>query len=182
MPDAPISPGETLRRARGERITQAEFAEAIGMTDYMVNQIENDRQSITPETALLIGAATGTRPEFWLDLQRAVDLSEARRSLGEKLRQVPVVAPVAAASDTPQTRHIVLGFPVTLTPQTRRPARDSLYRAIDEFGLAPASAQLLREAARIERLADRNERCGRDAGAAYKRRFASRLRRAAGVA
>lgn len=93
MPDLLTTPGTALRRARGDRVTQAEFADAIGMTRYTVNQIENDRRSITPETALLIGAATGTRPGFWLDLQRAIDLQEARRSLGKKLGQVQLVAP-----------------------------------------------------------------------------------------
>lgn len=81
-------------------------------------------------------------------------------------------------TDSPTTRSIVLSFPVGLTPKTHRPTRDSLYRAMQDFGLFTARDQLIREATRVERLADKNARCGKDAGAAFKRRHADRLRRA----
>ena len=81
---------------------------------------------------------------------------------------------------TEQTRSVVLDFPVELTPHTQRPTRACRYRAIDNWGLMPGHAQLIKEAMRLERLADKNAAHGnRINGAMAKRARASMLRRAA---
>ena len=43
-----------------------------------VRDIENRCRPIIADTALRIGRALGTMPEFWLNLQRVYDLSVAR--------------------------------------------------------------------------------------------------------
>lgn len=45
-----------------------------------MNEIVNGKRAVTPDTALRLGRFTGTEPEFWLDLQQAVDLWDALRS------------------------------------------------------------------------------------------------------
>jgi addiction module HigA family antidote len=91
----PTLPGEVLRHDYLEPndITQDVFADAIGMSRYSVNQLVNGRRSVTAETALRIAKATGTEPEYWLNLQRGVDLYEARREIAQELERVRLVAP-----------------------------------------------------------------------------------------
>ncbi len=68
-------PGEFLRdelEARGW--TQMEFAEIIGRPVRLVNEIIGGKKSITPTTAREIGAALGTSPILWLNLDAAYQL------------------------------------------------------------------------------------------------------------
>ena len=46
-----------------------------------INEIVLGRRSVTADTALRIGKALGTTPEFWLNLQGAYDLDRARNSV-----------------------------------------------------------------------------------------------------
>ena len=39
-----------------------------------MNEIVKGKRAVTPDTALRLAKFTGTEPEFWLNLQRAVDL------------------------------------------------------------------------------------------------------------
>jgi addiction module HigA family antidote len=89
----PTRPGEILRDEflKENKITQDEFADAIRMSRLTVNQLINGKRSITAETALRLARATSTKPNFWLDLQRNVDLYEARTKLGNSLLDVKVV-------------------------------------------------------------------------------------------
>jgi addiction module HigA family antidote len=45
-----------------------------------MNEIINGKRSVTPETALRLSRYTGTEPEFWLNLQQALDLWDAIHS------------------------------------------------------------------------------------------------------
>ena len=68
-------PGEHLLdelNARGW--TQTEFAEIISRPVRMVNEVINGKRGITPETATEFGAAIGTSPEFWMNLDTAYHL------------------------------------------------------------------------------------------------------------
>ena len=59
-------------------ISQCRLAKAIGAPSVRVNAIIKRRRSITADTALRIGRALGTTPEYWLNLQRIYDLDVAR--------------------------------------------------------------------------------------------------------
>lgn len=97
----PTLPGDVLHQDYLEpnSITQEVFADAIGMSRYSVNQLVNGRRSVTAETALRIAKATGTDPEYWLNLQRSVDLYEARQELAQKLERVRLVVPPLSDQD-----------------------------------------------------------------------------------
>ena len=45
-----------------------------------MNHVVNGERAVTPATALRIAKFTSTEPEFWLNLQQAVDLWDARDS------------------------------------------------------------------------------------------------------
>ena len=76
-----IHPGEHLSEILAELgISQYRLAKAIGVPPIRIHDIVHCRRSITADTALRIGQALGTTPEFWLNLQRMYDLDLARAS------------------------------------------------------------------------------------------------------
>lgn len=61
-------------------ITQKEAAERLRMSYPRMNEIVKGKRSVTPDTALRLARFTGTEPEFWLNLQQAIDLWNALHS------------------------------------------------------------------------------------------------------
>jgi addiction module HigA family antidote len=61
-------------------ITQKDAAERLRMSYPRMNEIVKGKRSVTPDTALRLARFTGTEPEFWLNLQQAVDLWTALHS------------------------------------------------------------------------------------------------------
>ena len=77
----PIHPGEHLVEMLDElSISQYRLAKAIGVPPVRISDIVHCRRAIMADTALRIGHALGTSPEFWLNLQRMYDLDVARGS------------------------------------------------------------------------------------------------------
>ena len=77
-----IHPGEHLAEFLDELgISQYRLARTIGVAPRRINEIVLGRRSVTADTALRIGKALGTTPEFWLNLQAAYDLDRARNSV-----------------------------------------------------------------------------------------------------
>ena len=75
----PIHPGEHLAEFIEELgISQYRLAKTIGVPPIRINAIIKRRRSITADTALRIGRALGTTPDFWLNLQRMYDIDVAR--------------------------------------------------------------------------------------------------------
>jgi addiction module HigA family antidote len=77
----PTHPGEMLLREFLEPsdITQLELARHLGWTYARLNEIINGRRGITADSALALGDALGTGPEFWLNLQRDWNLWHSMR-------------------------------------------------------------------------------------------------------
>jgi addiction module HigA family antidote len=97
----PPSVGEVLRSlvlADGD-VTQDQLAMVMGVTRYSVNQLINNRRNVTAEMALRLGRATKTTPEFWLNIQRAMDLYCARRRLGKRLTAIHPVLDITPGDD-----------------------------------------------------------------------------------
>ncbi len=76
----PTHPGEVLLEEFLEPmgVTQATFAEHIGVPLQRVNEIVRGKRGVSPETAWLLAGALGTTPQFWLNLQTARDLATTR--------------------------------------------------------------------------------------------------------
>jgi len=76
----PTHPGEVLVEEflKPLGITQVAFARHIHAPVQRVNEIIRGKRGVTPETAWALGAALGTTPEFWLNLQAAHDLARSR--------------------------------------------------------------------------------------------------------
>ncbi len=74
-------------------LTQAEFAERIGVSYVRLNEIVNGRRGITPSTALRLAKALGTTPDFWLNSQLAIDLYRVSHDENE-LRELERIEPI----------------------------------------------------------------------------------------
>ena len=92
----PIHPGEILREdfLPEYDLTVASLAEAIGVSRQSVNELLRERRALTPEMALRLARLFGTTPEFWLNLQRNVELWDASRALK---RQIAHIRPLQVA-------------------------------------------------------------------------------------
>jgi len=70
-------PGEILLEEflKPMGITQKRLAKHIGVEPNVVNELVNGKRGITAYSAMKLGAALSTGPEFWLNLQSRYDLS-----------------------------------------------------------------------------------------------------------
>ena len=89
----PVHPGQFLREALEElHLSQAGFAEAIGVSPMRVSLVIKGARPVTAELALLFGRAFGQTPQYWLNLQVAYDLKVAKAEFKESLRSVRELA------------------------------------------------------------------------------------------
>ena len=79
----PTHPGEILLTEflQPMGLSQVELAHRMGVPVQRVNTLINGKRDITAETALLLSRVLKTSPEFWMNLQDARDLYEAREHL-----------------------------------------------------------------------------------------------------
>jgi antitoxin HigA-1 len=79
----PTHPGEILLHEFLEpmEISQTKLAHELKIPIQRVNRLINGKRGITAETALLFARYFKTTPEFWMNLQAAVDLYQAQRQL-----------------------------------------------------------------------------------------------------
>lgn len=67
-------------------LTQGALAQAMGVPRKHVNQLCNDRRSITAPTALILARVFGNSADFWLNVQRRTDIWETMNSPEERER------------------------------------------------------------------------------------------------
>jgi addiction module HigA family antidote len=84
-----IHPGEFLRETLDElSMTQAAFADAIGISAMRVSHVLKGDRPVTAELALRLGRAFGQTPQYWLNLQATYDLKLAQIEIKDDLKQV----------------------------------------------------------------------------------------------
>ena len=90
---SPPSPGAVLRRRVLAKlnVTQDELAKALGVSRFTVNQILNEKRSVTAEMAVRLGRVLDTSPELWLRLQSQLDLFQASQKLAKELAKLPQI-------------------------------------------------------------------------------------------
>jgi antitoxin HigA-1 len=81
----PTHPGEILFEEflKPKGISQTDLAEKMGVPIQRLNTLIKGKRDMTAETAVLLSRALKTTPEFWMNLQIACDLFEAKKSLEE---------------------------------------------------------------------------------------------------
>ena len=95
----PVTVGEMLTKEFMEplSVTQEQLAKAMGVSRRMINEICNNKRSITVDTALMLSRVLGNTPDFWLNLQRRNDIWAAlhtpkRMARVERARPIREVA------------------------------------------------------------------------------------------
>lgn len=88
-----IHPGEFLHEILNELgLTQAAFADAIGVSPMRVSHLLKGQRPVTAELALRLGLALRQTPQYWLNLQAAYDLKVAQVELKDSLLAVRALA------------------------------------------------------------------------------------------
>lgn len=75
----PTHPGDVLKEELEAReITQARFADCLGISYTMLNEILNGKRPVTSDFALLTEAALGINPELLINMQARYNMAQAR--------------------------------------------------------------------------------------------------------
>jgi antitoxin HigA-1 len=86
----PTHPGEMLREdfLPDYGLTVVGLAKALGVSRQTVNELLRERRAVSPEMALRLSRLFGNSAEFWLNVQRAVDLWDANQAISEDVRHI----------------------------------------------------------------------------------------------
>jgi len=87
----PLTVGQMLKteflRPMGLEIQ--DVADAMGVHRNTLSRIVNDKGALTAPMAIRLAAALGTSPEFWLNIQHAVELWDVRhKAYGQEAQHV----------------------------------------------------------------------------------------------
>ena len=86
----PIHPGEILREdfMPDYDLSVSGLASALGVSRQSVNELLRERRAVSPQMALRLARLFGNSPEFWLNLQRSIDLWDAEVAIKDDVRQI----------------------------------------------------------------------------------------------
>lgn len=90
-----IHPGEMLHdELKARNVSQRKFAELIGCSYSVLNEVINGKRPISTELSLKIEAALGTPAYVWCNLQSDYNMQTARndKSLSAMLAKIRVAA------------------------------------------------------------------------------------------
>lgn len=90
-PRAPVHPGHFLetRYLQPGKISQDALASALGISRRRINELVCGKRVITPDTAVRLAFHFDTDVAFWLEMQFAWDLHQARQLYYQQVRCVP---------------------------------------------------------------------------------------------
>ena len=96
----PTHPGEMLREEfmPDFGLSVAQLAQKIGVSRQSVNELVHERRSLSPDMALRLARLFEQSPQFWLNLQRNVDIWDAFESNREAIEAIEAVEALPAAS------------------------------------------------------------------------------------
>lgn len=94
----PPHPGEFLREDYLPEcgLSVAAFAEKLGVSKQTANELIRERRAVSPSMALRLGRLFGTSAQYWLNLQRNVDLWDSLELNREDIERVQPLPQVAA--------------------------------------------------------------------------------------
>jgi len=86
----PIHPGEILREdfMHDYDLSVSGLASALGVSRQSVNELLRERRAVSSEMALRLAKLFGNSPEFWLNLQRSIDLWDAQVAIEDDMRRI----------------------------------------------------------------------------------------------
>ncbi|MDO4501686.1 MAG: HigA family addiction module antitoxin [Coriobacteriia bacterium] len=96
--ERPPHPGELLREDYLPEcgLSVSEFARRIGVSRQTANELVRERRAVSPDMAWRLGKLFGTTPQYWLNLQRNVDLWDSFEASFEQIEPVEELEAMAA--------------------------------------------------------------------------------------
>lgn len=92
MAVAVIHPGEHLsEELQTLDMSAADLARNLDVPTNRITQILNGRRSISSDTALRLAHYFGTKPEFWLNLDKLYKLRIAEQKVGSGIQTLPTL-------------------------------------------------------------------------------------------
>lgn len=87
---APAHPGQILKEDFLDelKITQTDLANALGTTFRTINEIINEKRSISTEISIKLSKYLGTSVELWLNLQNQFDIYKVYNKKKESIEMV----------------------------------------------------------------------------------------------
>ena len=92
----PTHPGQLLREdfLPDEGLTATSLAKALCVSRQSINELINERRAVSADMALRLGRLFSQSADFWLNLQRSVDLWDAEQAIkGDLARIKPLPVP-----------------------------------------------------------------------------------------
>jgi addiction module HigA family antidote len=85
-----VHPGEILNEEflKPMKISGYRLAKAVGVNCQTVNDIVLHKRGISADMALRLGKFLGTTSEFWMNLQSAYELAQARSAVGDQVKKI----------------------------------------------------------------------------------------------
>lgn len=88
----PVHPGEVILDLLDElEMSQAEFAEVLGLPQGTVDEIIRGEKPVTVDAAIRLGKAFGNGHRLWLNLQQKVDVWDALQNHHAEYDRVPTL-------------------------------------------------------------------------------------------
>ena len=86
----PSHPGALLREVTVPAcgLTQGELAERLGVSRRSVNMVLNEQRPVTVDMAHRLARVFGNSPQFWLNMQQAVDVWDALHENGPEYERI----------------------------------------------------------------------------------------------
>ena len=86
----PTHPGEMLREEfmPDFGLSVAQLAAKIGVSRQTVNDLVRERRSLSPSLALRLAQLFGASPQYWLNMQRNVDIWDAFDAERDSIQQI----------------------------------------------------------------------------------------------
>ena len=84
----PLHPGNVLQEEfmKPLKLSQNQLARELSVTPRRINEIVNEKRSITADTAIRLSLYFANTPQFWMGLQMDYDLDSAQDKLLNKLK------------------------------------------------------------------------------------------------
>ena len=124
MPKLVKSPGTVFKTFLDEyQLTPAKVAEDIKLSQSSVRLLINGKMKISIHFALRLAKYFGNKPEFWIELQNAYDLSEVTKDPKEVgiLKDIPKAKKPTAAAKKAADAKKVTGAKKTAARKTKSP-------------------------------------------------------------
>lgn len=91
----PTHPGEMLREEFMPEfdLSVAVLAKRLSVSRQTINELVRERRAVSPDMALRLGRVFGTTPQYWMNMQRNVDLWD---SLDLHASEIEALEPLSA--------------------------------------------------------------------------------------